>query len=184
MPISSVALVEHINGPAKNAFYFALRRCELKLVKVGMVNFSILMQIQNIPIIALPWTLLLVIHWQLVILLVIEQKFMILVVVFGLMLQVIHSILRTFFHYFFEQSIQNAILTSFRISAYATVTTGEGAIIIGGYNGKESVTTIADYTGNASGWTQLGDLHVARNGHRAIINVDQVFVVGGHLDDM
>ena len=57
-------------------------------------------------------------------------------------------------------------------------------MIIGGYNGKESVSTIADYTGNASGWTQIGDLHVARNGHRAIINVDQVFVVGGHLDNM
>ena len=73
--------------------------------------------------------------------------------------------------------------SSFRISAYASVTTAEGALI-GGYNGKESVSTIADYTSNASGWTQLGDLHVARNGHRAILNVDQVVVVGGHLDNM
>ena len=57
-------------------------------------------------------------------------------------------------------------------------------MIIGGFNGRESVSTIADYTSNASGWAQIGDLHIARNGHRAILNVDQVFVVGGHLDNM
>ena len=100
-------------------------------------------------------------------------------VMFGPMFQVIHSILRKLLNYFFR--ILNFLSS---ISAYATVTTSQGALIIGGYNGKESVTTIADYTGNASGWTQIGDLHVARNGHRAIINVDQVFVVGGHLDEM
>ena len=100
-------------------------------------------------------------------------------VMFGPMFQVIHSILRKSFKILFR--ILNFL---FSISAYATVTTSQGALIIGGYNGKESVTTIADYTGNASGWTQIGDLHIARNGHRAIINVDQVFVVGGNVDNM
>ena len=94
------------------------------------------------------------------------------------MFQAIHFTLRKYLGFFLSGNF------SFRISAYATVTTSQGAMIIGGYNGKESVTTIADYTGNASGWTQIGDLHIARNGHRAIVNVDQVFVVGGNLDEM
>ena len=97
MPTLLVALVGHINGLAKNVFYFASLQCELKLVKVGMERFSIVTQIQNILIIAPPWILLLEIHWQSVILLAIKLKSMTLVAELGLMFQPIHSILRKLF---------------------------------------------------------------------------------------
>ena len=178
MLILSVAPVEHIIGQAKSASYFALQLCEHKLAKVGTVNSSTTMQIQDIPTIVPPWTQLLATHWQSEILLATKLKSTTSVAILGLMFQAIHFTLRKYLGFFLSGNF------SFRISAYATVTTSQGAMIIGGYNGKESVTTIADYTGNASGWTQIGDLHIARNGHRAIINVDQVFVVGGNLDEM
>ena len=69
----------------------------------------------------------------------------------------------------------------FSISHYATVTTSQGALIIGGYcygckpNGV--VATVASY--NEDGWKKLDDLQSSREGHRAIVNGDKVFVVGG-----
>ena len=59
------------------------------------------------------------------------------------------------------------------IYAYATVTTSEGAIFIGGANGKYV------YLYNNSGWTKLDDLHTSRYYHRAIMNGDKIYVIGG-----
>ena len=66
------------------------------------------------------------------------------------------------------------------IRQYATVTTNQGALIIGGYSVAVSggkVATVACY--NNSGWTKLDDLQSARYGSRAIINGDKVYVIGG-----
>ena len=69
----------------------------------------------------------------------------------------------------------------YSISLYATVTTSQGALIIGGYcfNGQSTgpVATVASY--NEDGWKKLDDLQSTRYGHRAIVNVDKVFVIGG-----
>ena len=54
---------------------------------------------------------------------------------------------------------------------YATVTTSEGAIFIGG--GTDV------YLYNNSGWRRLDDLHTSRIWHRAIINGDKIYVIGG-----
>ena len=66
----------------------------------------------------------------------------------------------------------------FSIRYFATVTTEQGALIIGGYDvGLGSVVdTVACFN---SGWSRLDDLQSARSNHRAIINGDKVYVVGG-----
>ena len=61
----------------------------------------------------------------------------------------------------------------FSIRLFATVTTGQGALVIGGY---PAVATVACYN---SGWSRLDDLQSTRYGHRAIINGDKVYVIGG-----
>ena len=66
---------------------------------------------------------------------------------------------------------------SFSIDLYATVTTGQGALIIGGWIAGKNTATVACY--NNSGWTKLDDLQSARHQHRAIINGDKVYVIGG-----
>ena len=65
----------------------------------------------------------------------------------------------------------------FSIYLYATVTTSQGALIIGGYDGGSEVATVACY--NNAGWSQLDDLQSTRYRHRAIINGDKVYVIGG-----
>ena len=62
------------------------------------------------------------------------------------------------------------------IYGYAEVTTSQGALFIGGYYGGE-VATVASY--NTSGWSRLDDLQSPRYYHRAIINGDKVYVIGG-----
>ena len=64
----------------------------------------------------------------------------------------------------------------FSISGYGTVTTSQGAIFIGGFDGSY-VATVACY--NHAGWSKLDDLQSVRGYHRAIINGDKVYVVGG-----
>ena len=66
------------------------------------------------------------------------------------------------------------IFSSIRL--FATVTTGQGALIIGGYDGSD-VATVACYN---SGWSRLDDLQSTRRNHRAIINGDRVYVIGGY----
>ena len=65
----------------------------------------------------------------------------------------------------------------FSIFGYATVTTSQGALIIGGYSDDGVVTTVACY--NNAGWSKLDDLQSTRYYHRAIINGDKVYVIGG-----
>ena len=67
-------------------------------------------------------------------------------------------------------------ITYFSIYAYATVTTIQGALFIGGRD-SFMVSTVACY--NSSGWSKLDDLQSTRNYHRAIINGDKVYVIGG-----
>ena len=62
------------------------------------------------------------------------------------------------------------------IHGYATVTTSKGALIIGGSEDSE-LATVACY--NDVGWSKLQDLQSTRTDHRAIINGDQVYVIGG-----
>ena len=66
------------------------------------------------------------------------------------------------------------------ISGYATVTTSQGALIIGGYCDSCSpyvVATVGSF--NGEGWKQLDNLQSPRYGHRAIVNAEKVFVIGG-----
>ena len=65
----------------------------------------------------------------------------------------------------------------FSIYGYATVTTIQGALIIGGYDGSK-VATVACYSN--SGWSKLDDLQSVRAYHRAIINGNKVYVIGGN----
>ena len=73
---------------------------------------------------------------------------------------------------------QRSVLSQsyFSIYAYATVTTSQGALILGGY-GYSVYSTVACY--NGSGWTKLKDLYSTRRYHRAIMNGDKVYIVGG-----
>ena len=67
------------------------------------------------------------------------------------------------------------------IHAFATVTTQQGALIIGGqfYDGSSypAVSTVACY--NESGWSRLDDLQSVRAWYRAKTNGDKVYIIGG-----
>lgn len=67
----------------------------------------------------------------------------------------------------------------FSIRLFATVTTKQGALIIAGYDVSISsnVRTVACY--NSEGWNKLDDLQTGRHRHRAIVNGDKVYIVGG-----
>ena len=65
----------------------------------------------------------------------------------------------------------------FSIYDYASVTTGQGALFIGGYAGAE-VATVACF--NNARWSKLDDLQSTRRRHRAIVNGDKVYVIGGN----
>ena len=67
----------------------------------------------------------------------------------------------------------------FSIYGYATVTTSLGAIFLGGA-AESIVATVACY--NNAGWTRLDDLQSIRRYHRAIVNGDKIYVVGGYSD--
>ena len=64
------------------------------------------------------------------------------------------------------------------------MTTSQGALIIGGNvwgsESEDEGRIVALY--NDDGWTRLADLQSQRKGHRAIVNGDKVFVVGGFQD--
>ena len=75
---------------------------------------------------------------------------------------------------------QSYILTRyFSIYAYATVTTSQGALFIGGRDGSD-VATVACYS--RLGWSRLDDLQSTRRYHRAIINAGKVYVIGGSYE--
>ena len=68
----------------------------------------------------------------------------------------------------------------FRISYYATASTGQNVLIIGGYTYSSlypRTTTIAEYKyGN---WKNVGNLAQGRHGHGAITSGSVTMVVGG-----
>ena len=74
-------------------------------------------------------------------------------------------------------SLVRSFLNYFSINSYATVTTSKGALFIGGYGDGSIVATVACY--NNVGWSRLDDLQSIRRNHRAIINGDKVYVIGG-----
>ena len=67
----------------------------------------------------------------------------------------------------------------FRISWYATASTSESVLIIGGYtNGSPFYTsTIAEYKDGS--WKNIGNLAQARRAHGAITSGSITMVVGG-----
>ena len=72
--------------------------------------------------------------------------------------------------------------TLLSIYYYATVTTPLGVLILGGYgaDGDEhgiAKSTVACY--NDSKWTKLDGLQAPRHAHRAIVNEEKVYVIGG-----
>ena len=64
----------------------------------------------------------------------------------------------------------------FSIQYFATVTTSQGALVIGGHDGA-AVATVALYT--ELDWFRLNGLQSPRYGHRAIINGNQINIIGG-----
>ena len=98
---------------------------------------------------------------------------------YGLRLLTILIIMSKFSTYLRLKSILIKLSLFFRIYAYATVTTNQGALFIGGSSGGNyEVTTVACY--NSAGWSKLDDLQSARYYHRAITNGDKVYVIGGN----
>ena len=70
-----------------------------------------------------------------------------------------------------------------KLEYYATVSTNQGAFIIGGrMDSSNYVSTIACFNGNE--WSLIGNLNSPRAGHSAIINGDNVFIVGGYPNDL
>ena len=61
------------------------------------------------------------------------------------------------------------------------MTTSQGAIIIGGKSWgsdpEDEGRIVALY--NDDGWKRLENLHSKHEGHRAIVNGDKIFVIGG-----
>ena len=134
-------------------------------------------QMQRMNTMEYLWQRLTELHWQLVEILHlrIRLKYWILQATLGpkslnilIMISKFFIILKT--HIFVEFKIY------FSITGYATVTTSQGALFIGGYY-EGDVATVVCY--NNSGWSKLDDLQSTRRYGRAIINGDKVYVIGG-----
>ena len=67
-----------------------------------------------------------------------------------------------------------------RISHYATASTDSAAYIIGGWNGRGAVSTIAEYKNNK--WRKIGNLNEPKNDLSAIFNNGEYIVVGGYIE--
>ena len=67
-----------------------------------------------------------------------------------------------------------------RISNYATASTNTAAYIIGGYDGSERVSTIAEYKNNQ--WRDFGTLNEPKSSPSAIFNDGEYMVVGGSIE--
>ena len=77
----------------------------------------------------------------------------------------------------FTKNCKNSFI--FRISDYATASTSDSVLIIGGYTGvyQQKLSTIAEYKdGN---WENVGNLAQARYAHGAITSGSISMVVGG-----
>ena len=61
------------------------------------------------------------------------------------------------------------------------MTTSEGVLIIGGkcWGSDPEIQGQIVALYNDDGWKRLDDLHSKREGHRAIVNGDKIFVIGG-----
>ena len=81
-----------------------------------------------------------------------------------------------FHHRMFLSIVQSTFY--FSIWGYGTVTTSQGALFLGGYSSVGGVATVACY--NNEGWSRFDDLKSTRHYHRAVINGDKVFLVGGN----
>ena len=67
----------------------------------------------------------------------------------------------------------------YRIAAYATASTSESVLIMGGYTAFQSYTSaIVEYKDGS--WTNVGNLAQARMGHGAITSGSITMVVGGY----
>ena len=127
-----------------------------------------------------PWQILTMLPWLLVDKVQIPKrlKYWIFQATPGLKLPII-LIMNSEFSVFIKlNSLARTFLNYSSINSYATVTTSKGALIIGGYIGDGSdVATVACF--NNVGWSRLDDLQSTRKYHRAIINGDKVYVIGG-----
>ena len=88
--------------------------------------------------------------------------------------QIIHFIQSKLFA---EFPVYNKLL---RISHYATASTDSAAYIIGGYNGDDVVSTIAEYKNNK--WRAIGNLNEPKDSLSAIFNNGEYIVVGGNVN--
>ena len=68
----------------------------------------------------------------------------------------------------------------FRIWQYATASTDSAAYIIGGWNGDDYFSTIAEYKNNK--WRKIGNLNEPKMSLSAISNYGEYIVVGGEVN--
>ena len=68
----------------------------------------------------------------------------------------------------------------FRISNYATASTNIAAYVIGGLNGYNQVSTIAEFKNN--NWQNIGNLNEPKNCLSAIFHNGEYMIVGGNVD--
>ena len=78
---------------------------------------------------------------------------------------------------FFESCLIFSLIEILSINTYATVTTDDGVLIIGGFDNSRAVADVALFDG--TNWSSMGLLHGARTGHNAVVNADKLFVIGG-----
>ena len=67
-----------------------------------------------------------------------------------------------------------------RVYYYSTAATDEAAYIIGGYQGSDYSSTIAEFKNDQ--WRRLGDLTQGRSYHGSISIGRQTMVVGGYTE--
>jgi len=130
-------------------------------------------------IIRRPWQILTMLPWLLVATVQISKrlKFLIFQATPGPKLPII-LIMNSKYSIFLKLNSHLRLFENhFSIYYYATVTTSQGAIFIGGDAGSQ-VATVACY--NNEGWSRLDDLQSTRYAHRAIINGDKVYIIGGY----
>ena len=68
----------------------------------------------------------------------------------------------------------------FRIGFYATASTDESVLIIGGDTYGDTISIIAEYKNGS--WKNIGNLAQARDSHGAITSGSVTMILGGYVD--
>ena len=124
-------------------------------------------------------TIIITLHWV-----ILKTRFSLLVIMFTIKLNFLISTQingRQKLHFHSLQLSESTfwihLITRFSICCYGTISRQASVLIFGGRIDRSDSSLIAKYTDNK--WERIGNLQDSRDWHRAIVNDDRLYVIGG-----